>query len=266
MLTDLVRILSRALKTTFGNPTVVIPVLLVPAILLGISDTALFQALDIDQGGADANMEILKVALAWQGTSLLTEIFYGPIFVATAIYLGRAQGPATLYGALNFALNRYGRLFKWHAAAYVLINVGMIVILPGVLYTLNYAFVDSVCCIEDERWPLSRSTRLTRGRRQRIFLIFLPYFIYVQVAMVFYLKLVDNWLFVSALHTVTYAALFTFSVAMYVLYEERTAPKSKAAVLGATDVAGALSRAATGEQVGAMTESKPGAVSEPTKH
>jgi hypothetical protein len=223
MLKDIARNLARAVRTMLGHPGVVIPLLLVPAAILGVADTAVFNWLGITQNAEDANMQIVKVGLGWQATALLNEIVYGPIFVAVAIYLARGQGPADLYSALNFALNRYGRLFKWHAAAVLLISVGSIVILPGVLYTLNYAFVDSVCCIEDERWPLSRSTKLTRGRRKRIFFLFLPYFVYEQVSMIGYLKLVKiGWYYVAAMHFATYAVVFLYATIMYIMYEERT--------------------------------------------
>jgi hypothetical protein len=235
MLTDLGRNLSRAIGTMLGNPGVVIPVILLPAVVLGVVDTAVFHWLGISQSVDETNMQIVKVGLGWQATALVTEIFFGPIFVAVAIYLGRGQGPPNLYSAVNFALNRYGRLFKWHAAACLMISVGMIVILPGVLYTLNYAFVDSVCCVEDERWPLSRSTKLTRGRRKRIFLLFLPYFVYEQISMIGYLKLVKiGWVYVAGMHFATYAVVFLYAITMYVMYEEKTSQKAKAAPATAT--------------------------------
>ena len=228
MLRDIARNVSRGVRTMLRNPGVVIPVLLVPALALGVADTAVFHWLGVAQSAGDANMELVKVSLGWLGTALVHQIFFGPIFVATAIYLARGAGPANLYGALNFALNRYRRLFPWHAAAAILISAGMLVILPGVIYTLNYAFVDSICCIEDERWPLSRSTKLTRGRRQRIFFLFLPYFIYLQVAMIGYLQLLKiGWYYVAAMHFATYALLFLYAIVMYVMYEERTS-KTKA--------------------------------------
>jgi hypothetical protein len=103
----------------------------------------------------------------------------------------------------------------------------MLVILPGVIYTLNYAFVDSVCCIEDERWPLSRSTKLTRGRRQRIFFLFLPLLLYGQVSVIAYLQLVKvGWVQVAALHFATYGLFFLYAILMYVMYEERTSTSS----------------------------------------
>jgi hypothetical protein len=233
MMKDIARNVARGVRTMLGHPGVVIPMILLPSLVLGFADTAVFNWLGITQNAEDANMQIVKVGLGWQATALINEIFFGPIFVATAIYLGRGQGPANLYSALNFALNRYSRLFKWHAAAVLLISVGSIVILPGVLYTLNYAFVDSICCIEDERWPLSRSTKLTRGRRQRIFFLFLPYFVYEQISMIGYLKLVKiGWYYVSAMHFATYSVVFLYAVVMYVMYEERTAQKTTPALPG----------------------------------
>lgn len=227
MIGDIFRVLGRALSAVFGNLGIVIPVILVPSVAMGILDHVLFNALNIDTTGQDANIQIFKVGMAWQASALGMEILYGPIFAATAVYVGRGTGKPGLYAALNFALNRYSRVFKWHAAAFILINVGMIVILPGILYTLRYAFVDSVCCIEDEKWPLARSTKLTRGRRKRIFLIFLPYFIYIQVAMLAYLQVVADWYLLAGIHMLTYFVVYIFAVAMYVMYEERTTKRKK---------------------------------------
>jgi hypothetical protein len=59
------------------------------------------------------------------------------------------------------------------------IQIGSIVVVPGILFELFYAFVGPVAVLDDAvKRPLSRSTKLTRGRRGRLFragLLFSPW-------------------------------------------------------------------------------------------
>ncbi len=61
------------------------------------------------------------------------------------------------------------------------IQVGMIAIVPGILFLLQYAFVDSILCLEDEERPLNRSSRLTKGRRRGIFSLVFVWLIFTQI-------------------------------------------------------------------------------------
>lgn len=76
----------------------------------------------------------------------------------------------SLYAGVNYALSRLPRVFPAHAKAYGLIWLGNIVIIPGIWFALQYAFVDAIATLDDrEKDPLGRSQRLTFGRRGRIF-------------------------------------------------------------------------------------------------
>ena len=111
---------------------------------------------------------------------IILEILVGPIVAASAIYTmaTRRDGRSpSFYGAINFSLSRYGRLFKWHAAAWLSIRLGMIIVIPGVLFMMMYAMVDPLLCFEKERWPLDRSKKLTRARRKTLFFFLLPWFL-----------------------------------------------------------------------------------------
>jgi hypothetical protein len=87
------------------------------------------------------------------------------------LWVQREKGkPASLYEAINFGLNRVGRVWKAHAAAYGIWAVGNIIVVPGVLFGLMFAFVDAIATLDaQEPSPLARSQRLTSGRRGTIF-------------------------------------------------------------------------------------------------
>ena len=93
------------------------------------------------------------------------------------LWVQREKGQvATAYDAVNYGLNRFGRVLSAHARAFLVIQIGMIVIVPGILFGLQYAFVDAIATLDTkEDSPLSRSRRLTSGRRGTIFRTFLVF-------------------------------------------------------------------------------------------
>ena len=117
--------------------------------------------------------------IAWGAT-------VGALVAASTLYLWvqRERGqPASFYDGLNYGLNRFGRMVRAHGRALLAVQLGMLVIVPGILFGLQYAFVDAIAALDDqESDPLSRSRRLTAGRRGlilRTFAVFglwwLPY-------------------------------------------------------------------------------------------
>jgi hypothetical protein len=79
--------------------------------------------------------------------------------------------------AISYAFSSFGRLFKPYAIAQLLIFVGALVYIPGILLGLFWAFVAPVVLFNPGvESPLRRSTRLTVGRRGRIFRIYLLFF------------------------------------------------------------------------------------------
>ncbi len=97
--------------------------------------------------------------------------------------------PGSLYAAINYALNRLPRVLPAHAKAYGLIWLGNIVVIPGIWFSLQFAFVDAIATLDDrEQEPLPRSQRLTHGRRGKIFrtfALFLPWIISYQLPLRF---------------------------------------------------------------------------------
>lgn len=126
-----------------------------------------------------------KGMLAFAGVQLLAQlvatILIGPVFQATAAYAAfrHSRGkPGGVRHGLNFALARYGRMFKPHLKAWLLILLGLQLLIPGIIYWNQLALVDSVTVFEKSKRPLNRSRQLTRGYRRSIFLMALPWFLY----------------------------------------------------------------------------------------
>jgi hypothetical protein len=169
---------------------------------------------------------LLKAALAWEGAGLLTEIVVGPLVAAATIYVARSwtqKRPASLSGSLNFALNRYRKMWAPHAGAQVSIRLGMLIIVPGILFLLQYAFVDAVAALEKQKWPMRRSTKLTRGRRKTLFLIFLPVFLISQGVIFADLWAVKQGVGMLALiHLGEMFMSLVMLASFYMVYEERT--------------------------------------------
>lgn len=81
---------------------------------------------------------------------------------------------ATFRESINYALNRFHRIWKPHTKALGIILLGNIVLVPGIWFALQYAFVDAIATLDsEEKDPLARSKRLTFGRRGSIFRSFL---------------------------------------------------------------------------------------------
>jgi len=218
----------RATKALFGSLQIVLPVAVVLGTIVSLLDLAAMELLAPEalKGGASDQATTIKLMFGWWGVMLLVEIFLGPIMAAMSIYAARvhSHGEKPRIGkALNFALARYGKIFKWHAIAFLSIQVGMIAIVPGILFLLQYAFVDSILCLEDEKWPLGRSTHLTKKRRGRIFALMLPWLLFTQVLGFAELYAIGMGIQVlGGLMTVAYVLNIWVVMVFYTFYEDRT--------------------------------------------
>jgi hypothetical protein len=218
----------RATKALFGSLQIVLPVALVLGTIVSLLDIATMELLAPEalKGGASDQTTTIKLMFGWWGVMLLIEIFLGPIMAAMSIYAARVYshgGKPSLLKAFNFALARYGKIFKWHAIAFLSIQVGMIAIVPGILFLLQYAFVDSILCLEDEKWPLGRSTHLTKKRRGRIFALMLPWLLFTQVLGFAELYAIGMGIQVLVgLMTVAYILNIWVVMVFYTFYEDRT--------------------------------------------
>lgn len=243
-------VMSRAGGALFAN----LGTVLMMAVPLGIFSGWLNQSvLEHFGSGQPSEEDMLPMMGTSIGILLAMEVLLGPLLSAMSIYTARAHshgGKGSFYKAFNFGLNRYGKMIKWHAIAWLCIHFGLALIcIPGVLFVAIYAFVDPVLCLEKEAWPLARSKALTRGRRRTIFLSFLPWLVISQVVpFVELFGIIPNWVIASGvdpsnikmieigtqlgfagLNTGVYMVLIWTYMSFYMAYEDRTTPASKPA-------------------------------------
>ncbi len=195
-------------------------------------------------GMAQSQAALVELILTQFGAFMAITAVMGPLFAAVAVYIARktsAGEQGTAYGALNFALARYARLFLWCLAVQFSVQIGLqLVVLPGILFFQMYAFVPAVVCAEDEPWPMARSKKLTQGRRRTIFLMFLPWLlIYMGFGMLDFFGKVQEWVGLVVgtpepsstamgvawffIEGVRFVYELTMAAGLYFLYEERMA-------------------------------------------
>lgn len=222
-------VFSGALSVVLGNLGTFLPVFAAWAALTASIDHTLYGIFGPPPGQQPDQSTLLPVLLSLEGAGLVLEILVGPLFAAIGIHAGRewlAGRKAGLYPAVNFALTRYSRMFVAHAAANTLIRLGLLIIVPGVLYIMQYAFVDSVAALESKKtWAMGRSKKLTRSRRRRIFFVFLPVLILSQAAAIgdIWAYGQEGWI-LWVLHLVQHAIFMVMAVSFYLMYAERTTP------------------------------------------
>ncbi len=165
-------------------------------------------------------------------------LFWGvviyPFLDAASIYVWRAVGRGEAPGfkeAVNWSLNRYGRMFGPHAAAFLSISLGMVIVVPGILFGLMYAFTDAITATDERaRRPLARSEKLTKGRRRRIALSWLPYAAWYLPAYLYLVYAAEGQGFLGVLVFGTFDMflLQVMEMTMFGLYEERIEDARKA--------------------------------------
>lgn len=227
------------LRLTLGHLLIPLFVCLPPALVLAPIDGWIGEALT--HAGASDQMDLVKAMLGWTVVYLVFEVFYGPLIAASAVYVtkswaeGRRPG---LYKAVNFALNRYKRQFLPHLGAQLSIQLGMVVLIPGIYFMCMYAFVDPVACLEDEKWAMARSKKLTRGRRKAILWVAMPFILVSQVNIFVELYALQHgvgWLVLD--FWALLMLLFFQHVAFTWLYLERTVARKASAPKAAPDPA-----------------------------
>ncbi|MCK6514693.1 hypothetical protein L6R46_06530 [Myxococcota bacterium] len=225
---SLLTLLGRALGRTFSNLGVLLPW----AMLLGgvghvlMYLAALHLAPQLAQSSTTLFIasEVIKLVV-----SLLLGVLLVPLVDAITIYVWRESDKGhspSLYAATNWGILRYARMFRPHMYSYLAIAIGMQVVIPGVLYALQYAFVDAIAATDDNaKQPLARSQKLTQGRRSRIARAWLPYALWYP-AYYFYFgfqaEALGAWA-VFLFGVVDVLLLMAMEMVMFALYEERIA-------------------------------------------
>lgn len=228
------------LGQSFARTGKALPILFVLAVLIGGGGHWLmWQAGVLALPHADAGNPQSQLIY-----SELTKLFVGaiwftlsyPVVDAVAIYAWRRFSTGQDFSskkALNWAIGRYGRMFGPHAKAFLTVTAGMVIIVPGILFGLQYAFVDAITATDDKsKSPLKRSQKLTSGRRGRILLSWLPYAAwYLPAFLVFVYQAeagitlggteISPHICVMVFGTVDVLILCVMEMAMFGLYEER---------------------------------------------
>ena len=172
--------ISAAISTFFSNAMLFLPLIL----FLGILDTVLFHgALKLnnveDAQNLMSNQSVLiKMSFTYLGLMITSKAIIGPFISILVVVFSRATAmgrPLTIGTAINFALKRYTKVFFPFLIALLSIQIGMIIIVPGIMFMMQYAFVDSVASLEEERHVLSRSKKLTKTRRKSLIILIIPY-------------------------------------------------------------------------------------------
>jgi hypothetical protein len=156
----------------------------------------------------------------------------------------------SLADAVSFGIAKWRQLILPYAASKFIIWIGLLVVIPGILYGLQYAFVEPVATLEDGvKHPLARSRRLTRpvrGRIFRTFLLFIPWWgWYLTVGQ---LMLLDKSAWISgAASTVNTLVYFAIGLCMLQLYFRRKSEQDEAVARKRAAEAGGASVADAGQ-------------------
>jgi len=152
--------------------------------------------------------------------------------------------PASLSGAINYGIDRFSSVLGPHFKAYAAVMLGQVIILPTIVFGLQYAFVDAIATLNrDEKQPLYRSGRLTLGRRGQIFRTFmlgLLWWLPWQLFGTFYAQ-DAGWYIMFAGGVADYAVLAFFDLVMvqyYLSLYQKTEGEAPAAAPAAASSAG----------------------------
>ena len=204
-------------------------------LLVASIDTFLFYAsLDVhglkDLGNifnsAEGQSNLIKLSFTYLGFMLGYKAILGPIVSMLVVVYARAfalKSNMNFSTALNFALKRYGSVFLPYLLAMLSIQIGMIIIIPGVMFMMQYAYVDAVATLEKEAHVLSRSKLLTKSRRKSLIILILPYILLGQVIQFVEFGYAESKEILIAANAVYEGLLLIIMATFYMLYHERTA-------------------------------------------
>ncbi len=141
-------------------------------------------ALAVVMSGQARQMGPVVAQLLIMAWSLVWSSFGGAAVATGWVLAGKAALDGRSFGlseALDAVRVRTLDVAGAHGAKVHAVTIGMQVLLPGILYALQYAFVDMVAVLDPEKASLRRSGQLTSGMRGRIFRLLLAYTLFGQV-------------------------------------------------------------------------------------
>ena len=127
----------------------------------------------------------------------------------------------TINSAINFIVKRYKNVFMPYLLAMLSIQVGMLIVIPGIMFMMQYAFVDSVATLEKEKHVLTRSKRLTKSRRKSLVLLILPFVLLGQGMQFVDFIYSSNLPALIGFHSLYEGFFLIISATFYMLYHER---------------------------------------------
>lgn len=218
------RAFFQALKALAGSAPLALLVVGAVSLLLGVTEKAIYDA--VIGGGATGQDAMVPVLLGWTGLNLAAEVLLGPLTAATAVFIALRHVGGTQHsamGGLRFATSRYGRMFLPHLFAQLSIQLGVQLLLPGLLFWTMYAFVDPVAALEGERAVLERSKQLTKGRRLTVLALIAPFLTFGLVRLFYDLELVQGMGYPAFVGWVAFWYFWTYviMVAQSLLYIDR---------------------------------------------
>ena len=229
-----------ALSAIFGNAGVFIPVTLA----LGALDVFLFRgALSLNDIDPSLNIlkamqtlnpvtgqpemaqsDLIKLTFSFLGLSIGVKAFIGPIVGMLVVLFSRAhakKSSLSLSDAFSFIQKRYNSVLVPYLLAMLSIQVGMLIVIPGIMFMMQYAFVDSVATLEKEKHVLTRSKRLTKSRRRSLVMLILPFIVIGQGMQFVDFIYSSNLPALIGFHSL-YEGLFLVTTStFYMLYHER---------------------------------------------
>jgi hypothetical protein len=221
-----IKLVGAAIVATLKSSAALIPLILVVG-GLGHLLMSWGAALMVDIIQPTGQGQLWTSELTKLGVGIIWFIFAKPIVDATAIYCWRqiSRGGTVQAGkAWNWAIGRYGRMLKPHAAKFVTVSAGLIIVVPGVLFGLQYAFVHAISAMEEKpTGVLARSQRFTDGRRGRIAMVWLayvPWYLFYTVVATYQVES-WGWWAVAGLGAVDVLLLTIMTMVMFSMCEER---------------------------------------------
>ena len=220
---------SSAFSAILGNAGVFIPVTLA----LGTLDVFLFRgALSLNGFAPTDNIlqmqippsQLIKLTFSFLGLAIAVKAFLGPIVGMLVVLFSRAhakESSLTINSAINFIVKRYKNVFMPYLLAMLSIQVGMLIVIPGIMFMMQYAFVDSVATLEKEKHVLTRSKRLTKSRRKSLVLLILPFVLLGQGMQFIDFIYSSNLPALIGFHSLYEGFFLIISATFYMLYHER---------------------------------------------
>lgn len=221
--------LSSGFKAILGHAGIFIPIILA----LGALDVFLFrEALSLNGFKPTDNIfqmqiapsALMKLAFSFLGLMVGIKSIFGPIIAMLVVLYARATAKSSalsLNSAINFIVKRYKHVFIPYLLAMLSIQVGMLIVVPGIMFMMQYAFVDSVATLEKEQHVLTRSKRLTKSRRKSLILLILPFVVLGQVMQFVDFIYSSNLPALIGFHSLYEGLLLVITATFYMLYHER---------------------------------------------